>query len=70
MTDGHQAWLEWQRVVSPDNRVEIDAIEADRGRQIGYVRVAGRRRADAVLDEPIASISMTYVKKPLLREAT
>jgi cyclopropane fatty-acyl-phospholipid synthase-like methyltransferase len=70
MTDGHQAWLEWQRAVSPDNRVEIDAIEADRGRQIGYVRVAGRRRSDAVLDEPIVSISTTYVKKPLLREAT
>jgi hypothetical protein len=38
----------------------------DGGRYLGYVRVIGRRRADARLDEPIVSIPSVYEKKPLL----
>lgn len=60
-------WRDWQAVVAPDNAVEIQAVEADRGSYLGYVRLVGRRRAEARLDEPIVSISSEYTKTPLLR---
>lgn len=68
LADGWQQWRDWQTVVAPDNAVEIKAVEEDRGRYLGYVRVVGRRRAEARLDEPIVSVPAQYVKKPLLRE--
>jgi hypothetical protein len=55
MPDGWQLWLEWQRAVSPDNSVEIDALEADAGRLLGYVRAIARR-TELELEEPIVSI--------------
>jgi SAM-dependent methyltransferase len=67
MTDGWQAWLDWQRAAAPDNRVEIEALEADRGRHLGYVRAIARRRRDARLDEPITSLPVEYEAHPLLR---
>lgn len=67
MPDGWQAWLEWQRTIWPENHAEIKAVEADRGRHLGYVRVVGSRRAEAQLEEPIVSIPPQYIKKPLLR---
>jgi SAM-dependent methyltransferase len=51
MPDGWQLWLDWQRATSPDNRVEIHAVEADGGRSLAYVRVVARRQAHAKLDE-------------------
>jgi hypothetical protein len=59
----------WQTVISPDNAAEIQALQADRGSYLGYVRLVGRRRADARLDEPIVSIPSEYAKKPLLRNS-
>ena len=47
-----------------DNATEIQALEADRGNYLGYMRLAGRLRADARLDEPIVSIPSGYVKSP------
>jgi len=67
LPDGWQAWRDWQRVVTPDNVEEITALEADRGRYLGYVRLAGRLRSDARLEEPIVSIPHAYTKAPLLR---
>jgi SAM-dependent methyltransferase len=67
MPEGWQYWLAWQQAASPDNRVEIDALEADHGRNLGYVRAVGTRRGDATLDEPITSITTEYTKQPLLR---
>ena len=58
-----------QTMVAPDNAAEIQALEADRGSYLGYVRVVGRRRAEARLDEPIVSIPSEYTKKPLLRSS-
>ena len=69
LLDGWQLWRDWQTVLAPDNAAEIQALEADRGRYLGYVRIVGRRRADARLDEPIVSIPGAYTKKPLLRSA-
>jgi SAM-dependent methyltransferase len=67
MPDGWQLWLQWQRTVSPNNSTEIQSVEADRGRHLGYVRAVGRRRAEAKLEEPIVSIPTQYTMKALLR---
>jgi hypothetical protein len=67
MPEGWQAWLDWQRAVAPENATEIEAVQVDRGRLIGYVRIVGRRRPDAQLEEPIVSIPTQYTRKPLLR---
>jgi hypothetical protein len=67
LPDGWQLWKDWQTVIAPDNVAEIQALEADRGSYLGYVRLVGRRRAEARLDEPIVSIPGEYAKKPLLR---
>lgn len=67
MPDGWRAWLDWQRTVFPDNVTEIQAVEADRGSTLGYVRLVARRRLDASLEEPIVSIPADYAKRPLLR---
>jgi hypothetical protein len=46
------------KVVAPENETEIKVLEADRGDYLGYVRLVGRRRAEANLEEPIVSIPM------------
>ena len=67
MPDGWRLWLDWHRAIAPDNLQEIKALEADRGRYLGYVRVVGRRRADALLYDPVVSVPVEYRKTPLLR---
>jgi hypothetical protein len=70
MPDGWQAWLEWQRAVAPDNATEIAALEADMGRYLGYIRLVGRRRAEAQLEDPIVSFPEHYKRTALLRQET
>jgi SAM-dependent methyltransferase len=67
LADGWTFWRDWLKAIAPQNTVEIQALEADAGRCFGYVRVIGRRRADAPLSEPVTSVPMRYEKKPLLR---
>jgi cyclopropane fatty-acyl-phospholipid synthase-like methyltransferase len=67
MPDGWKLWLEWHTTAFPDNRAEIQALEADRGRYLGYVRTVGRRRAEAKLEDLILSCPAQYTKKPMLR---
>src|SRR5262249_26375516 len=67
LSDGWRYWLDWLRLVAPDNATEIQALGADSGSHLGYVRVVGRRRVEAQLWEPIVSVPAQYVKKPLLR---
>jgi cyclopropane fatty-acyl-phospholipid synthase-like methyltransferase len=67
MPDGWQLWLDWHRVIAPDNETEIKAIEADRGNYLGYVRLVARRDSRAKLEDPVVSIPTQYTKKPLLR---
>ena len=69
LSDGWRYWLDWLRLVAPDNATEIRALEADAGKHLGYVRVVGRRRADAPLSEPVVSVPMQYVKQPLRRDS-
>jgi hypothetical protein len=51
MPDGWRRWLDWHRAIAPDNAAEIQALEADGGRYLGYVRAVGRRREGIVLEE-------------------
>src|SRR6478672_2376529 len=67
MPDGWQRWLDWHRVIAPDNAAEIKALEADLGSYLGYARVVGRRQGRAKLENPIVSLPAEYTKKPLLR---
>ncbi len=67
LPDGWQLWLDWHRAICPDNTVEIQAIEADRGNYLGYVRLVGRRDESVQLPDPVASVSTEYLKQPLLR---
>ena len=69
LAEGWQMWRDWQVAIAPDNAAEIRALEEDRGSYLGYVRLLGRRRAEARLDEPIVSIPSGYAKKPLLRRS-
>jgi cyclopropane fatty-acyl-phospholipid synthase-like methyltransferase len=64
---GWRFWVDWLRLVAPDNATEIRALEADAGSHLGYVRVVGRRRAETPLYEPVVSIPVRYEHKPLLR---
>jgi hypothetical protein len=73
MADGWQLWLEWQRLVAPDNVTEIKALETDGGRYLSYIRLVGRRREQVKLEEycwpdPMRSFPPQYTKKPLLRD--
>ncbi len=68
LPDGWQHWLDWHRVIAPDNAAEIQALEADRGNTLGYVRLVGRRNTEAKLIEPVLSVPTQYAKQPLLRE--
>ena len=67
MPDGWQLWLDWLRVIAPNNEVEIKALRADRGASLGFVRVVGRRHGQAKLADHIVSLPVAYTKKPLLR---
>ena len=64
------AWLEWQTTAFPDNRVEIEALEADRGRCLAYVRMVGRRRPEVKLEDRVESMPAQYTREPLLRDRT
>ena len=67
MPDGWLRWLDWHRVVAPDDDVEIKALEADRGAYLGYVRLVGRRQGQAKLADHVVSLPAQYTKTPLLR---
>jgi cyclopropane fatty-acyl-phospholipid synthase-like methyltransferase len=67
LTDGWRYWLDWLKVIAPQNTTEIQTLETDAGRYMGYVRAVGRRRAEAPIYEPIAAVPMEYERKALLR---
>jgi len=67
MPDGWQLWLDWVKVIAPDNQSETKALEADHGTNLGYVRLLGRRQDSVKLADPIESVPTHYTRKPLLR---
>ena len=60
MPEGWQFWLDWHKAIAPDNAEEIKALEADRGRYFGYVRIVGRRRGGTALGEHTLSVQTEY----------
>lgn len=66
LSDGWRYWLDSLRVIAPDNHVEISALEADEGRNLGYVRLVARRRTDATIHDPIETIPVQYEPNPPL----
>ena len=66
MPDGWRHWVEWQLAVNPENTTEIDALGADHGRTLGYVRVIAHR-STVELDPPITTITTDYQPHSLLR---
>jgi cyclopropane fatty-acyl-phospholipid synthase-like methyltransferase len=66
LPDGWQLWRDWHQAIAPDNHVEIQAVERDRGRHLGYGRVVARRR-EVRIERPIASVPTQYTKAKLLR---
>jgi hypothetical protein len=72
MPEGWQVWLNWYNTAHPNRRTEIAALEADQGQYLGYIRMVGRRREEAKLEEycwpdTMRSLPTEYTKKPLLR---
>ena len=66
MPNGWQFWLEWHKVIAPNNQVEIAAVQADEGRYLGYIRLVGRRRGSVKLADQIERIAPQYTKTPLM----
>jgi cyclopropane fatty-acyl-phospholipid synthase-like methyltransferase len=66
MDEGWRVWRDWIAMIAPDNQAELDALDDDRGRVLGYVRIVGRRQPGVSLDEPITSVPTTYEAQPLL----
>jgi SAM-dependent methyltransferase len=67
MPEGWRLWLDWHKVIAPDNESEIKALEADLGSYLGYVRLVGRRNGRTKLADHLVSLPAHYTKKPLLR---
>ena len=51
MSDGWRLWSAWHHRVAPYNKTEIQAIEEDAGRHLGYIRLVARRNPDVKLEE-------------------
>ncbi len=67
LPQGWRLWHQWHLAIAPDNRTEIEALQADAGRYLGYARLVGRKRPGIHLEEPMLSIATQYLQKPLLR---
>ncbi|MFL5331345.1 MAG: SAM-dependent methyltransferase [Gemmataceae bacterium] len=68
LDDGWKYWRDWVQLIAPDNTVELQALEADAGRNFSYVRAIARRKPGVQLTEPVVSVPTKYVKQPWLRE--
>jgi SAM-dependent methyltransferase len=72
MPEGWRVCLNWYKTAHPNGRTEIETLERDQGEYLGYVRMVGRRQADAKLEDycwpdTMRSFPIKYERKPLLR---
>ncbi len=75
MPEGWRVWLDWYNAALPKGRMTIETLQADQGEYLAYVRLVGRRRGEAKLEEycwpdTTRSFPLEYAKKPLLRSAS
>jgi len=68
LPEGWRYWRDWLTLIAPGNTTEIQMLETDAGRYIGYVRAVARRRPDAALFDPSMRLPADYKKLPLLRD--
>ncbi len=73
MPDGWRVWLDWHKAAHPKNTIEIEALEADRGEYLGYVRMVGRRNGEVKLEDycwpdTLRSMNAETSKQELLRK--
>jgi SAM-dependent methyltransferase len=69
LAGGWQFWLDWLKLIAPENTIEIAALQADQGQYLAYVRNIGRRKPDAKLfDITTLSVPADYKPQPLLRD--
>ncbi len=72
MQDGWHHWVDWHETAHPENQDEIAGVKADAGRNLGYIRVVGRKNDDVELQDycwpdNLRSFPAAYTKFPLLR---
>lgn len=72
MEDGWKTWIAWHETAHPDNNLELDTLKADRGENLGYIRMVGRRRKEAALvdycwPDNLRFFPPEYAQHPLLR---
>ena len=67
LNEGWKLWRAWHLAIAPENYKEINALEADKGEYLGYVRTIARRKPGLELPEPILSLPSEYSSQPLLR---
>jgi len=63
MPDASEVWTHWQRQNSPENTIEIEAVEHDAGRHLTYIRMIACRRAGIQLQPycwPDGSFSLPH----------
>lgn len=60
-----QHWRDWHKAIAPHNTQEIEALEADCGRTLTYVRVIARRNPNVTLEDPITTIPPSYNFNPV-----
>lgn len=67
MPDASQIWTHWQRKNSPENTVEINAVDADAGRYLTYIRMTARRNPGVELQPycwPDGNFSLPHAYEP------
>lgn len=69
MADGWRSWIDWHKIIAPNNQAEIEAVGADAGDNLGYVRAVARRRENVDLTNAQESVPAQYTKQPLLHES-
>lgn len=71
MVDGWELWSAWHHYIAPFNSSEIEAIETDAGRHMGYIRLTGRRKPNMELAPyawPDTLKAMLQDQKPIIEQ--
>lgn len=65
LEDGWKFWNDWHLVVAPDNKAELDSLNEDKGKYLGYVRLVARRKQGVQIEAPPLSLPTEYTRKEI-----
>jgi len=69
MDEGWKLWSKWHHHIAPFNSAEIEAIETDAGRYMGYVRLTARRKPNmALADYAWPDTLKAMLQKPITEQ--